>query len=235
MGSRDDFVSSGSDDGRIFIWSQHTGRLVNILTSDDQNVTCVVAHPSMPVLASAGSDPTIKLWSPQVPYPPPRLLLGTTAPVMMPNGVDFSFVSTTPTIPMLMCICLFVCVCQYVYVTLLYVCVDTVCNCLCLCSLHVFHSSQGCDCRPWAQHACQTIVLPFFTLCMQHRFHQRLLGNSSVMIAWTLDAVQYCNLALSLGAMVSWLWFHGCCGTHRQSLLATWTEQMPSCRRTLAS
>lgn len=58
---------SGSDDGRIFIWSRHTGRLVNILTSDDQNVTAVAAHPSMPVLASAGSEPTIKLWSPQVP------------------------------------------------------------------------------------------------------------------------------------------------------------------------
>ena len=71
MGSRDEFVTSGSDDGRIFIWSRHTGRLVNILTSDDQNVTSVVAHPSMPVLASAGSEPTIKLWSPQVPYPPP--------------------------------------------------------------------------------------------------------------------------------------------------------------------
>ena len=67
LGSRDEFVTSGSDDGRIFIWSRHTGRLVNILTSDDQNVTALAAHPSMPVLASAGSEPTIKLWSPQVP------------------------------------------------------------------------------------------------------------------------------------------------------------------------
>lgn len=66
VGSRDEFVTSGSDDGRIFIWSRHTGRLVNILTSDDQNVTALAAHPSMPFLASAGSEPTIKLWSPQV-------------------------------------------------------------------------------------------------------------------------------------------------------------------------
>ena len=66
MGSRDEFVTSGSDDGRIFIWDRHTGKLVNILASDDQNVTCVAAHPCMPVLASAASEPVIKLWSPQV-------------------------------------------------------------------------------------------------------------------------------------------------------------------------
>ena len=65
MGSRDEFVASGSDDGRIFIWDRINGRLINMLTSDDQNVTCVTAHPSMPVLASAGSEPIIKLWSPQ--------------------------------------------------------------------------------------------------------------------------------------------------------------------------
>ena len=90
MGSRDEFVTSGSDDGRIFIWSRYTGRLVNILTADDQNVTSVVAHPSMPVLASAGSEPTIKLWSPQVPYPPPppRLLLCTEVLFMIPYGIN---------------------------------------------------------------------------------------------------------------------------------------------------
>jgi len=66
LGSRDEFVASGSDDGRIFVWDRFNGRLVNMLSSDDQNVSCVAAHPSMPVLASAGSEPVIKLWSPQV-------------------------------------------------------------------------------------------------------------------------------------------------------------------------
>ena len=66
MGSRDDFVVSGSDDGRVFIWDQHTTRLVNMLTSDDHNIQCVAPHPSMPVLTSAGSEPVVKLWSPQV-------------------------------------------------------------------------------------------------------------------------------------------------------------------------
>ncbi len=66
LGSRDEYVASGSDDGRIFVWDRFNGRLVNMLSSDDQNVSCVAAHPSMPVLASAGSEPVIKLWSPQV-------------------------------------------------------------------------------------------------------------------------------------------------------------------------
>ncbi|DBB01012.1 TPA: hypothetical protein ACH3X1_000915 [Trebouxia sp. C0004] len=65
LGSRDEYVASGSDDGRIFVWDRFNGLLVNMLSSDDQNVSCVAAHPSMPVLASAGSEPVIKLWSPQ--------------------------------------------------------------------------------------------------------------------------------------------------------------------------
>lgn len=69
MGSRDEFVVSGSDDGRIFIWDQHTTRLVNMLTSNDHNIQCVAPHPSMPVLASAGSEPVVKLWSPQAETP----------------------------------------------------------------------------------------------------------------------------------------------------------------------
>lgn len=66
LGSRDEFVVSGSDDGRVFIWDQASGRLVNMLSSDDRNVSCVAANKSMPMLASAGSEPVVKLWSPQV-------------------------------------------------------------------------------------------------------------------------------------------------------------------------
>ncbi|KAL0047044.1 hypothetical protein WJX82_004928 [Trebouxia sp. C0006] len=68
LGSRDEYVASGSDDGRIFVWDRFNGRLVNMLSSDDQSVSCVAAHPSMPVLASAGSEPVIKLWSPQAEF-----------------------------------------------------------------------------------------------------------------------------------------------------------------------
>lgn len=66
MGRGDEFVVSGSDDGRVFIWDQNTTRLVNMLTSEDHTMQCVAPHPSLPVLASAGSEPVVKLWSPQV-------------------------------------------------------------------------------------------------------------------------------------------------------------------------
>ena len=66
MGSRDAFVVSGSDDGWILIWNRQSGQLVNMLHADDRNVSTVAAHPSMPMLASSGSEPVVKLWSPEV-------------------------------------------------------------------------------------------------------------------------------------------------------------------------
>ena len=66
VGSQDTFVVSGSDDGWIFIWDRHSGQLVNMLHADDRNVSTVAVHPFMPMLASSGSEPVVKLWSPQV-------------------------------------------------------------------------------------------------------------------------------------------------------------------------
>lgn len=66
MGSKEGFVASGSDDGRIFIWDRQSGRLVNMLHGDDRNVFTVAAHPHMPMLASSGADSVVKCWSPQV-------------------------------------------------------------------------------------------------------------------------------------------------------------------------
>ena len=68
MGRQDDFVISGSDDGWIFIWDRHSGQLVNMLHADERNVSTLAVHPFMPMLASSGSDPVVKLWSPQVRY-----------------------------------------------------------------------------------------------------------------------------------------------------------------------
>ena len=45
MGGRDEFVVSGSDDGRIFIWDQRSTRLVNMLSSDDHTVQSALPHP----------------------------------------------------------------------------------------------------------------------------------------------------------------------------------------------
>eukprot|EP00850_Spirogloea_muscicola_P006418 SM000030S11427 [mRNA] locus=s30:636830:642712:+ [translate_table: standard] len=66
LGDRGDFVASGSDDGRWFIWEKKTGRLVKMFLADDNVVNCVQSHPIDCVVATSGIDSTIKLWSPHV-------------------------------------------------------------------------------------------------------------------------------------------------------------------------
>lgn len=75
MGSHSQYVVSGSDDGHIFVWDRGTGELANLLRSSDSGVSCVAPHPHLPMLASCGHDPIVRLWSPEVclpscPHPP---------------------------------------------------------------------------------------------------------------------------------------------------------------------
>ncbi|CAL8470916.1 g10458 [Coccomyxa elongata] len=65
MGSGSQYVVSGSDDGHIFIWERATGALVNLLLSSDSGVSCVAPHPHLPMLASCGQDPVVRMWSPE--------------------------------------------------------------------------------------------------------------------------------------------------------------------------
>ena len=44
----DDFILSGSDCGRIFIWDRHTTELVMYLEGDRHVVNCVQPHPFDP-------------------------------------------------------------------------------------------------------------------------------------------------------------------------------------------
>ena len=67
MGSGSQYVVSGSDDGHIFVWERATGSLVNLLRSSDSGVSCVAPHPHLPMLASCGQDPVVRMWSPEVP------------------------------------------------------------------------------------------------------------------------------------------------------------------------
>ncbi|KAL5982354.1 hypothetical protein ACLOJK_016425 [Asimina triloba] len=61
---RGDFVASGSDDGRWFIWEKRTGRLIKMLAGDDAVVNCVQCHPFDCTIATSGIDSTIKIWTP---------------------------------------------------------------------------------------------------------------------------------------------------------------------------
>jgi len=60
----DDFILSGSDCGRIFVWDKHTGECVMLLQGDRHVVNCVQPHPYDPILATSGIDHNIKLWAP---------------------------------------------------------------------------------------------------------------------------------------------------------------------------
>ena len=42
----DNWVLSGSDCGRVFVWDKWTGEVVNMLTADTHVVNCVQPHPS---------------------------------------------------------------------------------------------------------------------------------------------------------------------------------------------
>ena len=66
IGNQSEFVCSGSDGGAIFIWNAKSGQLVNVLHANETVTTCVAPHPHVPMLASCGFEPAVRLWSPEV-------------------------------------------------------------------------------------------------------------------------------------------------------------------------
>lgn len=64
LGSHDEFVTSGSDDGNFFIWRKSTGELVDILEGDQHVVNVIESHPHLPLVAVSGIDTTVKLFAP---------------------------------------------------------------------------------------------------------------------------------------------------------------------------
>jgi len=64
LGPNCDYVTSGSDCGRIFIWRKKDGELIRVMTGDKNIVNCVEQHPSGIVVASSGIDNDIKIWEP---------------------------------------------------------------------------------------------------------------------------------------------------------------------------
>ncbi|XP_039010267.1 WD and tetratricopeptide repeats protein 1-like isoform X3 [Hibiscus syriacus] len=69
LGQSGEYVASGSDDGRWFIWEKRTGRLIKMLLGDGAVVNCVQCHPFDCFVATSGIDNTIKLWSPTAAVP----------------------------------------------------------------------------------------------------------------------------------------------------------------------
>ncbi|GMH00218.1 hypothetical protein Nepgr_002057 [Nepenthes gracilis] len=80
LGQRGEYIASGSDDGRWFIWEKKTGRLIKMLLGDEAVVNCVQCHPFDSVVATSGIDNTIKIWTPTA--------LGPSTVAYGPAGLD---------------------------------------------------------------------------------------------------------------------------------------------------
>ena len=63
-GMRDEYIVSGSDCGRIFFWEKKKGNLLGALVGDTRVVNCVQRRSHDLLLATAGIDHDIKLFSP---------------------------------------------------------------------------------------------------------------------------------------------------------------------------
>ncbi|XP_030455167.1 protein ALTERED SEED GERMINATION 2 isoform X1 [Syzygium oleosum] len=86
LGQRGEYVASGSDDGRWFIWEKTTGRLIKMLLGDEAVVNCVQCHPFDCVVATSGIDNTIKIWTPNAPAP--SIVAGVAAGPETANVLD---------------------------------------------------------------------------------------------------------------------------------------------------
>ena len=69
FGPNSEYVVSGSDCGRVFIWRKKGGKLVAMMRGDDSVVNCLEPHPHATILATSGIDDTVKVWAPLSDHP----------------------------------------------------------------------------------------------------------------------------------------------------------------------
>ena len=64
LGLKGEYIAAGSDDGRYFIWDRFTGEILLCRSADPDVLNSIVAHPLLPVFATAGLDDCIRIWGP---------------------------------------------------------------------------------------------------------------------------------------------------------------------------
>lgn len=64
-GTHSQYIVSGSDDGRWYMWDKDTAKLIGIWRGDKDVVNVVCPHPYLPVMAVSGIDNTIKMFAPR--------------------------------------------------------------------------------------------------------------------------------------------------------------------------
>eukprot|EP00483_Globobulimina_turgida_P005696 UN05706 len=60
----DNYIISGSDDKKIYIYDRLNGDIVNILVNGTNIVNNIATHPHLPIFASSGLDSHVTLWGP---------------------------------------------------------------------------------------------------------------------------------------------------------------------------
>lgn len=64
IGPNHEYVASGSDCGRLFIWRKRDGKFLRAMEGDECIVNCIEPHPHAMTIASSGIDNDVKLWTP---------------------------------------------------------------------------------------------------------------------------------------------------------------------------
>ncbi|KAM0879915.1 hypothetical protein ACQ4PT_033911 [Festuca glaucescens] len=64
IGPNHEYVASGSDCGRLFIWRKRDGKFLRAMEGDECIVNCIEPHPHTMTIASSGIDNDVKLWTP---------------------------------------------------------------------------------------------------------------------------------------------------------------------------
>ncbi|WOL16800.1 DDB1- and CUL4-associated factor 8 isoform X2 [Canna indica] len=80
FGRNCEYVTSGSDCGRIFIWRKKDGKLLRVMGGDRYVVNCIESHPYSAVIATSGIEKDIKIWTPNATEPAPPVNLEEIKP-----------------------------------------------------------------------------------------------------------------------------------------------------------
>ncbi|KAG8083927.1 hypothetical protein GUJ93_ZPchr0010g7943 [Zizania palustris] len=64
LGPNHEYVASGSDCGRLFIWRKKDGKFLRAMEGDECVVNCIEPHPHTMTIASSGIDNDVKIWTP---------------------------------------------------------------------------------------------------------------------------------------------------------------------------
>ncbi|KAF8697814.1 hypothetical protein HU200_035302 [Digitaria exilis] len=75
IGPNDEYVASGSDCGRIFIWRKTDGCFLRAMEGDECVVNCIEPHPHDMTIASSGIDNDVKIWTPFAIERAPTILI----------------------------------------------------------------------------------------------------------------------------------------------------------------